>query len=84
VSPPDVKVAVRQWILARHPGYEPTRLTDDTPLIEERLLTSIQVMDLLLYLEEVTGAPVDVTRLGKGAFATLRAIADALQPGGRG
>jgi len=77
VNATEIKAAIRTWILDRHPNYDAGKLTDETPLIEERLLTSIQVMDLVLFLEDLTGQAVDVTRLQKGAFSTLEAIRQA-------
>jgi hypothetical protein len=48
--------------------------------LEEGLVTSLQVLDLLLLVEELTGTPVDVARLRPGAFASVRAIVAALAP----
>lgn len=81
MNAPEIESSLRRWILDRHPSYDPSRLTDETPLIEERLLTSIQVMDLVLFLEDLSGKPVDMTRLQKGAFATMASIRQAFFPG---
>ena len=77
----EIQSALRRWILDKHPAYDPGKLTDDTPLIEERLLTSIQVMDLVLFLEDLSGKPVDMTRLQKGAFSSMASIRQAFFPG---
>jgi acyl carrier protein len=81
VTPDDVHARVRRWILDQHPGHDDAQLTDATPLIEARLLTSLQVMDLVLLLEDLTGRPVDVTRLKPGVFANLAAIRQTFYPG---
>jgi acyl carrier protein len=81
LKPDDVHATVRRWILDQHPGHDANLLTDATPLIEERLLTSLQVMDLVLLLEDLAGQPLDVTRLKPGVFANLATIRQTFYPG---
>jgi acyl carrier protein len=66
--------AIRRWVLERNPELDAAELSDDTPLIERRYLTSLQVADLLLFLEELRGAPVDPSRLRPGVFRSIDAI----------
>ncbi|MBW3565724.1 MAG: hypothetical protein KY459_13470 [Acidobacteria bacterium] len=49
-------------------------LSDSTPLIEEGILTSVQVPDLLLFIEELRGRPVEIDELGPGAFQSIDVI----------
>ena len=73
----DQRAALRQWVLDRNPDLPPEELSDDSPLIELRYLTSLQVADLLVFLEELRGAPVDPARLKPGVFRSINAIAQA-------
>ena len=66
--------ALRTWIRERNPDVPPGEPTDDTRIIERRYLTSLQVADLLLYIEELRQSPVDPSRLRPGVFATIDAI----------
>ena len=70
----NVKDALRAWIRERNPDVPADEPADDTRLIERRYLTSLQVADLLLYIEELRGAPVDPSRLKPGVFASIDAI----------
>jgi hypothetical protein len=70
----DTKDALRTWIRERNPGVPAGEPADDTRIIERRYLTSLQVADLLLYIEELRGAPVDPSRLRPGVFASIDAI----------
>jgi hypothetical protein len=70
----DVKDALRAWIRERNPDVPAAEPADDTRIIERRYLTSLQVADLLLYIEELRGAPVDPSRLKPGVFASIDAI----------
>lgn len=71
------KEALRRWVLERNPELEESELSDDTPLIERRYLTSLQVADLLVFLEELRGEPVDPTRLKPGVFRSIDTIHQA-------
>jgi hypothetical protein len=68
------KQALRRWVLERNPSLDEADLADDTPLIERRYLTSLQVPDLLVFIEQRRGRPVDPARLKPGAFRSIDAI----------
>ncbi len=74
---PEVKAALRRWVEERHPALEPGVIDDATPLIEARYLTSLQVTDLLLFIEELRRAPVDPASFRPGAFRSIDAIYQA-------
>lgn len=52
----------------------PEQIGDDTPLIESRILSSLQIVELLLFLEELRGKPVHPKELTPAAFRTVRSI----------
>ncbi|MEB3196336.1 MAG: hypothetical protein VKP62_03945 [Candidatus Sericytochromatia bacterium] len=68
------KATLRDWLAQKNPSVDPAAIQDDTPLIEQRLLTSIQVMDLALFIEDNLGSSLDMTRIKKGAFSSIDAI----------
>ena len=70
----DAKDALRAWIRERNPDVPAGEPADDTPIIERRYLTSLQIADLLVYIEELRQAPVDPARLKPGVFASVDAI----------
>ena len=49
-------------------------LTDQTHLFENGILKSIQVMDLILFVEEISGQDIDVEGLKPGAFKDIDTI----------
>lgn len=73
-SPPEARRAVREWILAATPDADPAGLTDTTPIIEERYLTSLQITDLILFIEDLRGVTVDVEELTPGTFRDIDTI----------
>ena len=66
--------ALRRWIRAHNPDVPEGEPADDTPVIERRFLTSLQVADLLLYIEELRQAPIDPRRLKAGVFRSIDTI----------
>lgn len=72
-SETEFRSALRAWIVARG-KITAAELADDTPVIERRIVTSVQVMDLILYLEELRGEPIDVENLKPGVFRSIDAI----------
>lgn len=70
----EIRAALRDWIVNVSGKIEPGQLSDETPLIEERIITSLQVMDLILFLEKLSGRPVEVEQLKAGAFRNINAL----------
>ena len=66
--------ALFAWVERRARGLDGQVLTGTTPLLAGRHLRSLQIPELLLYLEELRGTPVDVTRLQAGDFADIDTI----------
>ena len=60
--------ALRSWILARRPDVPTGALRDDTPLLQSRILTSLDLLELIVFLERLRARPVDVEELRAGAF----------------
>lgn len=70
-SEAEARRALRAWVRDRSPGAE---FDDRTPLIATRLLTSLQITDLLLFVEEARGAPLDPASLRPGVFRDIDTI----------
>ncbi|RZU54521.1 hypothetical protein EV385_6472 [Krasilnikovia cinnamomea] len=73
----EVRTALREWVAVRNPDLDPATLTDQTPLISTRLVTSLHVVELLLLIEELRAAPVDPRSLAPGAFTDIDTIVRA-------
>ena len=61
-------------ILTRLTGLEPTEIRPDLPLLEEGLLTSLQVVELVTRLEQGTGVVLSDQDVTPENFATLAAM----------
>lgn len=60
---------VRKWIINTNPDI--TSLDDNTDIVDSRIVTSLQFVELLLYIEEVCGTELDYDRLDIDSVRTL-------------
>jgi hypothetical protein len=74
------RAEVRSWILRNAKDLTDTSLTDTTPLLEARHVTSLLVPDLLLLLESLRQEPIDLSALKAGDLKDLRTIYDRFLP----
>lgn len=70
----EARKALRDWIIKTNGKIRPEDLTDETAIIERRIISSLQVMDLLLFLEALTGKSVDVEKLKPGIFQNINTL----------
>ena len=68
---------VRACLAAIKPDADIESVRDDTHLLEERIITSFDVMDLMLHLEQASGRNINATQLVAGSFRDIRTIARA-------
>ena len=74
------KERLRAWIVANGQRVDDASLRDDTPLLEQRILTSLQLAELLLFLEELRARPVELEGLTGAAFRDLASMMRAFLP----
>ena len=72
---PELRAELRAWILKKSPKVKPEDLKDDTPLIAGGVLKSLQVMELILWIERAAQVSIDVESLKPGTFRSIDAIA---------
>ena len=56
----DIKQQLRDWVVAN--SKTAASVEDDTPIIEQRVITSMQVMDFILFIERLRDQPIDATK----------------------
>jgi hypothetical protein len=72
-SETELRVELRGFVQRRANG---AAVTDQTPLFGQRLLRSVHVPELILLLERLRGAPIDVERLQPGDFESIDIMVD--------
>jgi methoxymalonate biosynthesis acyl carrier protein len=74
VSTENATVAIRGWLQENVTGSED--IPDDEPLIEKGYLTSLQTVDLVMFMEDRFGITVEDEELNEENFGSIRAIAE--------
>ena len=69
-----IRDALRRWIAESNSRTSVETLADDTPLFLNGILKSVQVSDLILYIEELAERAVDVEQIKPGAFRDIETI----------
>ena len=75
-SETDIRAALRQWILTRAQASADRELRDDTPILEPGLLSSLDVVELILFIESLRGAEVEVELIEPEALTDLNSLYD--------
>lgn len=74
MSEEQVKQSLREWIARNNGDLDPKHIENDTAIVDQRYLKSIQVMDLILYIEKLRSSPVDVSNIQPGVFKSINTI----------
>jgi len=73
-SEAEIKQTLRAWVIRTNGKISLQVIDDETPIIEQRIITSLQIMDLILFLEKESGRPIEVERLKPGVFRNINVI----------
>jgi acyl carrier protein len=71
-----IQQKLREWVCQKNGKVTMEQVQTDTPILELRLINSLQIMDLILYIEHLTGEPIRVENIKSGAFSSIAAIWD--------
>ena len=74
VSTENAAAAIREWLQENVTGNR--EVSDDEQLIENGVLTSLQTVELVMFLEDRFGITVEDEELDEETFASVRTIAD--------
>jgi acyl carrier protein len=72
----EIREALRDWIVKTSGKIQPEELNDETPIIEQRIISSLQVMDLIFFIEKLSNRSIEVESLKVGVFRNINAIYD--------
>jgi acyl carrier protein len=73
----EYKEEILKWVLKVSTKVKPEELTVTTPLIETRIISSMQVMELILFLERLKGSRLNMKNMKPGAFNNIETIYNA-------
>src|SRR5690349_8262421 len=70
----EIMSGIRRWLLAKHPSLSERGIGDDEDLVDTGILSSLELVEFLLFLEDERGAPILVERLDPESIRTLNRI----------
>lgn len=70
----DQKQLLRDWVKQHASRPLPADFDDETPILEQRLVSSLKVMELLIFIEKNIGRPVQVCQVKPGSFRDINTI----------
>ena len=70
-----IKLKLRDWIIDRSKiPVTDGQLTDDTPIIEDGYLSSLDIVEFILYIENLLGEEVDLDELEPEMFTSTNSM----------
>ena len=69
----DIKLQIKTWVMDKK-KLSAEQLDFDTPLLEEKILKSIDIMDLILFIEFMREEPININELNPGVFHSIDTI----------
>ena len=73
MSESEIRRQLRDWIVDRA-KEKPDGLSDDTPIMENGILSSLDVVELILFIERIRGDEVDTDALEPDSIRDVNAI----------
>jgi methoxymalonate biosynthesis acyl carrier protein len=77
ISNAEARTAIRGWLKENVTGSR--EVPDDYPLIENGVLTSLQTVELVMFMEEEFGIVVEDDELDEENFGSIDAIAGLVE-----
>ena len=69
-----IKNLIREWIARKNGKVSAAALRDDPPILEQRIISSLHVMELVVYLEQLRKRPLELQDLQPSAFQTIDSL----------
>lgn len=69
-SESEIKSKLREWVAQS----SNVRVDDDTRIIDNRVVSSLQLLELVMFVEKLRRERVQVDRINAGAFADINTI----------
>jgi acyl carrier protein len=67
----EIRRQLRDWILKRSKNPPKGSFTDTTEILEEGILSSLDVVEFVLYIESLRGDEVDTDAIEPEAFTSI-------------
>jgi acyl carrier protein len=69
-----IKQQIIQWVEKKATGKNLSVIKSDTPILEQKYINSLDIMDLIIFIEDLSGIPVEEHQLKPDSFKSVDAI----------
>lgn len=74
MSEKEIRAELRKWVLERTSAKGKTDLDDHSPILADGLLSSLDVVEFILFIESLRGEEIDVDALQPEVFTSIDTI----------
>jgi acyl carrier protein len=74
---PEIIEELRGWILERASAPADRLTSDEMPILDEGLLSSLDIVEFILFIESLRGEEVDIESIEPEVFTNLRTLYEA-------
>lgn len=74
MSEENQKQKLRNWIIQKNGQINETQIDFDTKILEEKLISSLQIMELILFLGKLKGSSLNMENVKPGSFSSINII----------
>lgn len=65
---------LRDWIKSRSRQEGAAKIDDDTAILEEGILSSLDIVEMVLFIESLRGSDVDLEAIDPAVFTSVNTI----------
>jgi len=73
----EIKENLKAWIVKKNPKIKSEDLTNETLLMESRIISSLHIMELILEIEKLRGSKFNIKNIKPGVFQSVNSIYQA-------
>ncbi len=81
MSETEIRERLRGWILERSGATGERLASDDLPILEEGLLSSLDIVEFILFIESLRGEEVDIEAIEPEVFTNVNTLYKAFFAG---
>jgi acyl carrier protein len=73
----EVRAKLREWIAKRAKKAITAKFDDETPVLQDGILSSLDIVEFVLYIESLRGEDVDADAIQPEAFTNINTLYSA-------
>jgi acyl carrier protein len=74
VTESDIRTHLKSWIAKHSKSSSIADIRDDTPILEQGILSSLDIVELVLYIENLRGEEIDAEEIDPEAFVSIDSL----------